>query len=118
MAGPFETATRAAIEDLIHSHSKLSKFGMVLTHENAQNLVDDLFQLLLTSRNLKSIGDRMLQTPAPKSEPKARPSPHGKKVNTTVNAPQRNANSLQKDTGGRSLRETFLGSRNNPFSKL
>jgi len=83
MAGPFEAATRAAIEDLILSHSSSSKFGMVLTHENAQLLVDALFQLLLTSRNLKSMGDRMMQTPPPRATPQARPSPHGKKVSTS-----------------------------------
>jgi hypothetical protein len=60
MPGPFEAATRAAIEELIQNHGQESKFGYVLTHESSKKLIDALFQLLQTSRSLKSAGDRML----------------------------------------------------------
>lgn len=60
MAGPFETAARAAIEDLIKTHAASSKFGFLLTEDGILRLTDDLFALLLTSRNLKSAGDRFL----------------------------------------------------------
>ena len=60
MPGPFETAAKAAIEELIQTHAQASKFGYVLTHEGCQDLVRDLFDLLATSRSLKAAGDRML----------------------------------------------------------
>lgn len=73
MAGAFEIATRAAIEELIQAHSQPSKFGYLLTQEGAQELADSLYDLLLTSRSLKSAGDRMLSAPAD-SRPLATPS--------------------------------------------
>ncbi len=69
MAGAFETAARAAIQDLIETHSQPSKFGFILSHEAAKDLANELFNLLVTSRNLKAQGDRFLATggqPQPK----------------------------------------------------
>lgn len=60
MAGVFETATRAAIEEIIQSHAKESKFGWVLTPDGFRTLTDDLYELLATSRSLKAAGDRIL----------------------------------------------------------
>jgi hypothetical protein len=60
MAGPFETAARAAIEDLIKTHATSSKFGYLLTEDGFDQLTSDLFSLLQTSRTLKSAGDRFL----------------------------------------------------------
>lgn len=60
MAGAFETATRAAIAELIQMHAQQSKFGLILTPEGYQDLVSELFTLLQTSRSLKAVGDRML----------------------------------------------------------
>lgn len=62
MAGAFETATRAAIQDLIESHAQPSKFGYILSHEGFKELTSDLYNLLMTSRNLKAQGDRFLAT--------------------------------------------------------
>jgi hypothetical protein len=82
MAGAFETATRAAIAEIIQTHAQESKFGFILTRDGLQDLTNDLFDLLLTSRNLKSAGDRFLQTAgapggvqgqAPGGRPRARP---------------------------------------------
>ena len=60
MAGAFEFATRAAIDELIQTHAQSSKFGFVLTEEGFRDLSDALFDLLVTSRNLKSAGDRLM----------------------------------------------------------
>jgi hypothetical protein len=60
MAGAFEIATKAAIEEIIEAHAQKSKFGFILTDENFRNLADDFYQLLMNSRNLKSLGDRIL----------------------------------------------------------
>ncbi len=62
MTGAFEAATRAAIQDLIQTHSQASKFGYILTHEGFQDLTNDLYALLATSRTLKAAGDRFLAT--------------------------------------------------------
>jgi hypothetical protein len=73
MAGPFEVATRAAIEELILMHAQQSKFGYILTHEGTQDLVDGLYDLLLTSRSLKSAGDRFMAAEvAPPRKPPSR----------------------------------------------
>ena len=60
MAGAFEFATRAAIEELIQTHAQSSKFGFVLTEDGFRELTDSLYDLLVTSRNLKSDGDRLM----------------------------------------------------------
>jgi putative AlgH/UPF0301 family transcriptional regulator len=60
MPGPFEGATRAAIEELIQNHAQESKFGLILTRDSFQDLVGDLYALLVTSRSLKAAGDRLL----------------------------------------------------------
>ncbi len=66
MAGAFEHATRVAIQELIESHAQTSKFGYVLSTDSFKDLTDALYDLLLTSRNLKSAGDRILgNTSAP-----------------------------------------------------
>lgn len=61
MAGAFEIATKAAIDEIIESHAQKSKFGYILTDENFRHLADDLYQLLMNSRNLKAVGDRVFQ---------------------------------------------------------
>jgi hypothetical protein len=60
MSGAFEGATRAAIEEIIQGHAQPSKFGYVLTHDGMQDVVGELYSLLLTSRSLKAAGDRIL----------------------------------------------------------
>ena len=75
MAGVFETATRAAIEEIIQAHAQASKFGFVLTKESFGKLTDDIYDLLVTSRNLKAAGDRFLgaaTVPATKAPPASR----------------------------------------------
>lgn len=66
MAGVFETAARAAIEDLIKAHATSSKFGYLLTEDGFGRLTNDLFALLQTSRNLKTAGDRFLSGTPPR----------------------------------------------------
>lgn len=64
MAGAFETATRAAIEELIMARSQASKFGFILTEESFKDLTTDIYNLLVTSRTLKAAGDRFLRAGA------------------------------------------------------
>ena len=59
MAGLFESVTRVAIEEIIRNHAQTSKFGYVLTESAFQDMTDDLFNLLLASRELKAAGDRL-----------------------------------------------------------
>lgn len=72
MAGAFEIATRSAIREIILATVHESKFGYVLSHENLEALNSQLFDLFVTSRNLKAAGDRMIaqgfapaQSPSP-----------------------------------------------------
>lgn len=65
MAGAFETAARAAIEELIETHAQTSKFGFILTRDGMRGLTDALYDLLATSRSLKAAGDRFLQGGGP-----------------------------------------------------
>lgn len=60
MRGLFESVTRVAIEEILRNHAQPSKFGMILTPEAFQELTDDLYNLLVTSRELKSAGDRII----------------------------------------------------------
>ena len=60
MASPFEVATRAAIEEVIANHAKRSKFGYLLSDESFKDLASELYEFVVTSRNLKAAGDRML----------------------------------------------------------
>jgi hypothetical protein len=60
MAGAFEIATRSAIQEIILNAVQPSKFGYVLSQEGLQEVSDQLFDLFVTSRNLKSAGDRMI----------------------------------------------------------
>jgi hypothetical protein len=61
MASMFESATRVAIEEILSKHAKQSKFGLILTTESARDLTNDIYDLLMTSRNLKSAGDRLIK---------------------------------------------------------
>ncbi len=65
MPTPFETATRAAIEEMIQNHTQSGKFGYILTEAGVTDLTNDIYSLLLTSRNLKSAGDRFMQQSVP-----------------------------------------------------
>lgn len=57
---PFSVATRAAIVEMIREHAHASKYGFVLTEEAVDKLSDSLLDLVVTSRNLKAAGDRIL----------------------------------------------------------
>ncbi|HYX34659.1 MAG TPA: hypothetical protein VE954_16285 [Oligoflexus sp.] len=79
MAGAFEVATRSAINEIIVDAVQESKFGYVMSHEALQQITDQLFDLFITSRNLKAAGDRMIaqglvpgMNPAAAKKPKPR----------------------------------------------
>ncbi len=67
----FESVTKTAIEEMIRSHTKESKFGFILTAEGFQVLLDDLHNFFLTSRSLKAAGDKLL-TLGPPTQPTSR----------------------------------------------
>ena len=60
MAGPFEIATKAAIQEILERHVQSSKFGSFLSSTSQSAMIDDVYELLLTSRKLKTVGDRVL----------------------------------------------------------
>lgn len=60
MRGLFESVTRVAIEEILKNHTQPSKFGLLVTPESFQELTEDLYNLLVTSRELKSAGDRLV----------------------------------------------------------
>ncbi len=60
MASTFEVATRAAIQEILMNNVQETKFGYILTKESIEDFSNDIFDLFVTSRNLKSAGDRLL----------------------------------------------------------
>ena len=60
MAGPFEIATKVAIKEIIQNHTTESKFGAFLSEEALNGAVSELYDLVVTSRNLKASGDKLL----------------------------------------------------------
>lgn len=64
MPSPFESVTRVAIKEIITGRANESKFGYVMTHEDLQDICDDIFGLIQTSRNLKAAGDRFIHSQA------------------------------------------------------
>jgi len=60
MASTFEIATRAAIEEILMNNVQETKFGYILTKESVRDFSNDIFDLFLTSRNLKTAGDRLM----------------------------------------------------------
>ena len=60
MASPFESVTRVAIREIITGRANESKFGFVMTHDDLQEICNDIFGLILTSRKLKAAGDRLV----------------------------------------------------------
>lgn len=61
MSGTFEGVTRMALEEIVIENSKQSKFGYVLSEEGMQVLVDKLHEFFMVSRNMRSMGEKVLQ---------------------------------------------------------
>ncbi len=87
MRGTFETATRFAVEEIIRNRGHASKFGLILTEDTINGLIDDIVDLLITSRSLKASGDRFMKAmnsaappPTPNLPPNARKFSGLKKV--------------------------------------
>jgi len=73
MRTPFESVTRAALEEIVKNHAKMSKFGYILSPEELSELLDDLYNFVQTSRSLKAAGDKLLTLgPPTKKGPGAR----------------------------------------------
>jgi len=60
MASIFETATRAALEEILQDRLHDSKHGYVLTKDGYQQIIDGLYEFFKASRNLKEVGDRLM----------------------------------------------------------
>ncbi|MCX6110979.1 MAG: hypothetical protein NTZ90_15395 [Proteobacteria bacterium] len=60
MAGAFEAATKTALEEMIQAHAQASKFGYILSPDGLQDLVAEIYGLIVTSRSLKAAGDRLM----------------------------------------------------------
>lgn len=60
MAGIFEIATKEAIREILLGAMHESRFGYVLSPDNLDTLNDQIYDLFLTSRNLKAAGDKFL----------------------------------------------------------
>ncbi len=58
--GIFEKVTKLAIRDILSKYTCESKYGLILSKEDSEDLVADIFQLILNSRQLKSSGDKFL----------------------------------------------------------
>ena len=58
--GIFEKITKVAIRDILSKYTCESKYGLILSQEDSEDLVADIFQLILNSRELKSSGDKFL----------------------------------------------------------
>lgn len=60
MANVFETATKVAIREILENHAKPGKFGYFLSEDALILVTAELFDLVETSRSLKSAGDKFL----------------------------------------------------------
>ena len=68
MPSPFESVARVAIDEIIKKHLVASKYGHFLTDDGLRDLSDELFEFLQTSRNLKTVGDRVLAGQLPHAD--------------------------------------------------
>ena len=73
--GTFESVTKVALAEIVRSHGMESKFGLMLSEDSFQGLIDSLFDLVQTSRSLKTAGDRFLANGGPTQAPSAQRSP-------------------------------------------
>ncbi len=73
VVSPFESVTRVALREIIESHLKPSKFGYFLSEDSFEDLSDELFKFLQTSRNLKAAGDRFLSGAAAPEKKRRQP---------------------------------------------
>ena len=62
MKSTFEVATRYAIEEILKSAGKETRFGVLMTNGAIEQAVDELYGLFHTSRNLKSRGDQLISS--------------------------------------------------------
>ena len=56
----FEQTTKVALEEIVKEGCDQGKFGYFLSEESLQEIVEQLYGFLLTSRELKSSGDMIL----------------------------------------------------------
>jgi hypothetical protein len=61
MPSPFESVARVAIDEIIKKHVVSSRFGHFLSEDGFQDLSNEIFEFLQTSRSLKAAGDRFIQ---------------------------------------------------------
>ena len=74
MASIFESATRAAIEEILNERLFDSKHGYVLTKDGYAEIVDEFYRFLQTSRELKEVGDKMIGGVAAQTSGRRKPA--------------------------------------------
>jgi hypothetical protein len=67
MSTPFTAVTRVAFEEIVKKHVTPSKYGYFLDSEDMQAMISELSELFLTSRALKTAGDKVLTQGAPRA---------------------------------------------------
>lgn len=60
--GIFEQATRQAVEEILRENSDRSEFGFFMNEEMMDRAIEDIYQLLAASRQLKARGDQLFST--------------------------------------------------------
>lgn len=60
MATPFESVARAAIEEILMERMHKTKHGFVITERGYNEVVNEFYRFLQTSRTLKEKGDRLI----------------------------------------------------------
>lgn len=70
MASVFETATKAAIEEILQDRLHDSKHGYVLTKDGYRCIVDEMYRFFQASRNLKEAGDKLISGGLARSDPR------------------------------------------------
>lgn len=57
---PFESVTKAAIEDILRERMHRTRHGYVLSERGYQDVIIQVYGLIKTSRELKEKGDRLI----------------------------------------------------------
>jgi len=60
MLGPFELATKTAVKEIIENHTTESKFGAFLSDDAKNDIIAEVYELIMMSRKLKTAGDKLL----------------------------------------------------------
>ena len=60
MASVFESATKAALEEILQDRLHDSRHGYVMTKEGYKDTIESLYAFFKASRHLKEAGDKLI----------------------------------------------------------